>query len=73
MWATNMGNEHGQVVISVLTTNEGQGLIPMITGFTNRYRIASVPPPQLLYVDRDCCGPASVVKYFSEWPFLQVK
>ncbi|XP_059207062.1 uncharacterized protein LOC131986227 [Centropristis striata] len=56
-WATNIGNEHGQVLISVLTSSEGSdGLSMMAAGLMRRYRLAGVPPPQLLYVDRDCCN-----------------
>jgi hypothetical protein len=32
MWATNIGNEHGQVIISVLTVGEGASLKPMLDG-----------------------------------------
>lgn len=32
MWATNVGNEIGQVLISVITTGEGHALIPMAEG-----------------------------------------
>ncbi|XP_069106499.1 uncharacterized protein [Argopecten irradians] len=73
MWATNVGNEHGQVIMSVLTANEGQGLADMIDGLCRRYHEASVPPPRLLYVDRDCCDSSCVQKYFRSWPFLLVR
>ncbi|XP_024148415.1 uncharacterized protein LOC112158940 [Oryzias melastigma] len=53
-WATNVGNEHGQVLMSILTCSEGsEGLSRMATGLMRRYRLAKVPPPQLIYVDRD--------------------
>ncbi|XP_056615538.1 uncharacterized protein LOC130430446 [Triplophysa dalaica] len=55
-WVTNVGNEHGQILMSVLTSHEGQGLLPMTTGLVNRYKLAGVPPPHVLYVDRDCCS-----------------
>ena len=73
MWATNVGNDHGQVIMSVLTTGEGQGIVNLINRLMCRYREASVPPPGILYVDRDCCGTASVLKYFGDWPFLRVR
>ena len=38
MWATNVGNEYGQVVMSVLTTGEGYGLSLMIHGDIERQR-----------------------------------
>ena len=72
MWATNVGNEYGQVIMSVLTTSEGHGLADMILGLCNRYHAAGVPAPRLLYVDRDCCGSSCLAKYFS-WPFLLVR
>ncbi|KAJ7983875.1 hypothetical protein DPEC_G00370340 [Dallia pectoralis] len=56
-WATNVGNEYGQVLLSVLTCAEGEGLLPMAAGL-----IEAVPTcrgasaPQLMYVDRDCCS-----------------
>ncbi|XP_045166755.2 uncharacterized protein LOC123530114 [Mercenaria mercenaria] len=73
MWATNMGNEHGQVLMSVLTEGEGEGLKKMLDGIVSRYRNAGVPPPKVLYTDRDCCGRQCVKKFFDAWPFLHVK
>ena len=51
-WATNVGNELGLVLSSVLTDSEGDGLGDMVTGLVERYRNSNVPPPKLLYVDR---------------------
>ncbi|XP_062605045.1 uncharacterized protein LOC134266846 [Saccostrea cucullata] len=73
MWATNIGNEHGQVLMSVLTVGEGLSLKPMIDGLVARYRNGEVSPPKALYVDRDCCGTSSVRKYFGAWPFLHIR
>jgi len=53
-WATNVGNEHGQILMSVLTAAEGAGLSDMAAGLVNRYAQAGQSPPVLLYVDRDC-------------------
>ncbi|KAM6906791.1 uncharacterized protein PEZ65_017941 [Lycodopsis pacificus] len=62
-WVTNVGNEHGQVLISVLTCSESaEGLSRMAAGLMRRYRLAGVPPPQLIYVDRDCCNKNGVSK-----------
>ncbi|KAK3731260.1 hypothetical protein RRG08_025803 [Elysia crispata] len=55
-WATNVGNEHGQVLMSVLTASEGRGLEEMARGLVSGYQATGVPQPQLLYVDWDCCG-----------------
>ncbi len=65
-WATNIGNEHGQVIMSVLTASEGFGLGPMIEGLIKRYRVAGVAPPEVLYVDRDCCGITLLRRMFEE-------
>ncbi|XP_062395732.1 uncharacterized protein LOC134083423 [Sardina pilchardus] len=54
-WATNVGNEHGHVIASVLTASEGWGLAKMAEGLVRRYKDAGVSPPAILYVDRDCC------------------
>ena len=75
LWATNVGNEMGQVLMSVLTASEGVGLAPMTNGLMTRYSTAGVAPPQVLYVDRDCCA-ASIVKtkdLFDRWPDLLVR
>ena len=74
-WATNVGNEMGQVLMSVLTASEGVGLAPMANGLMKRYSTAGVPPPQVLYVDRDCCA-GSIVRtkdLFSRWEDLLVR
>ncbi|XP_078811127.1 uncharacterized protein LOC144995355 [Oryzias latipes] len=74
---TNVGNEHGQVLMSVLTCSEGsEGLSRMAAGLMRRYRLAKVPPPQLIYVDRDCCSTDGVCRtaaLFSEWRQLVVR
>ncbi|XP_034386340.1 uncharacterized protein LOC117729430 [Cyclopterus lumpus] len=74
---TNVGNEHGQVLMSVLTCSEGTGgLSRMATGLMRRYRLAGVPPPQLMYVDRDCCnrdGVSKTADLFQEWEQLVVR
>ncbi|KAJ4938234.1 hypothetical protein JOQ06_002859, partial [Pogonophryne albipinna] len=73
-WVTNVGNEYGQVLISVLTCAEG--LSSMAAGLMRRYRLAGVPPPQLIYVDRDCCkrdGVSKTAALFQEWGQLVVK
>lgn len=75
-WATNVGNEFGQVLMSVLTAAEGDGLLPMAAGLMQRYRDAGVAPPELLYVDRDCCSSIGTPKsaaLFHEWDKLVVK
>ncbi|KAK3729301.1 hypothetical protein QZH41_011429, partial [Actinostola sp. cb2023] len=74
-WATNVGNERGQVLMSVLTVNEGAGLEIMANGLMRRYSMADVPPPQALYVDRDCCSGTTVQtkQLFSLWENLVIR
>ena len=69
---TNVGNEHGQVLVSVLTAKEGSGLSKMAGGLMKRYKDASVDPPVLLYVDRDCCSGKSKA-LFAEWDNLLIR
>ncbi len=51
----NVGNERGEVLNSVLTTGEGDALEALCQGLVQRYKDANEPPPDLIYVDRDCC------------------
>ncbi|XP_028513840.1 uncharacterized protein LOC114574708 [Exaiptasia diaphana] len=71
-WCTNVGNETGQVFMSVLTASEGAGLDPIATGLMRRYALAGVPPPEVLYVDRDCCG-NKMQQMFSLWDGIVVR
>jgi len=61
-----------QVLTCVLTTAEGAALDKMGSGLVRRYREAHVDPPKVLYVDRDCCGPAAG-QILSGWNDLQVQ
>ena len=61
-WATNVGNEHGQILISVLTETEGEGLQAMTQGLVKRYHAAQETPPSLVYVDRDCYSGTGISK-----------
>nr|XP_046166284.1 uncharacterized protein LOC124002687 isoform X4 [Oncorhynchus gorbuscha] len=75
-WVTNVGNEHGQVLVSVLTAGEGEGLLPMAAGLMERYRLAGVAPPKLMYVDRDCCsslGGSKTAAMYNDWDQLVVR
>ena len=44
----------------------------MATGIIRRYEVAGVPPPVLLYTDRDCCGGKKVSSLFTTWQELNV-
>ncbi|XP_061107847.1 uncharacterized protein LOC133135094 [Conger conger] len=75
-WLTSVGNEIGQVLISVLTADEGGGIDAMTAGLVERYRRAGVAPPTLLYVDSHCCkeaGDTKLKQRFSGWPNLIIR
>jgi len=73
-WSTNVSNEYGQVLQSVLTAGEGSGLEPMAHGIVNRFRTAEMDPPKLLYVDSHCCGASRLMDIFRDaWPELDVR
>ena len=56
-WATNIENERGEVLISVLTELESvESLSNMAIGLMDHYVKASVDSPILLYTDRACCS-----------------
>ncbi|XP_035528006.1 uncharacterized protein LOC118335689 [Morone saxatilis] len=77
LWLTSVGNEYGQILMSVLTAQEGAGLDPMAADLVRRYQQAGVDPPVALYVDCGCCaGAAEDTKLkarFSGWPDLIVR
>ncbi|KAL1271655.1 hypothetical protein QQF64_030671 [Cirrhinus molitorella] len=70
-WYTNMANELGQILISVLTCEESVNKMrPMAEVLMERYRRAGEAPPELMYVDCGCCqvhGVSSVTirRYFT--------
>ena len=70
-WCTNVANEKGQILMSVLTCEESaEKLAPMAEGLMDRYRRAEEATPQLMYVDRGCCrayGTSSIEKLFHAW------
>ena len=78
-WATSVGNERGEVLISVLTASESnQSLQRMADGLVQRYKTAGREPPQVLYTDRDCCSTTGKTSryhsLFHEWnSSLQVR
>ena len=70
-WATNTGNEKGKVLVSVMTVNEGTGLEKMANALMRTFSLAGVSPPEVLYVDRDCCG-GKTKNLFSLWDNLVI-
>ena len=75
-WATNIGNERGEIVLSILTSSEAAvSLKKMADGLMLRFEKAGQPPPAVLYTDRDCCSADGCSKYkdlFAKWPNLEV-
>ena len=53
-WCTNVGSETGEVLISVMTV--GAGLAKIAKGLVARYATHGADPPQVIYVDWDCCS-----------------
>ncbi|XP_019746145.1 uncharacterized protein LOC109528225, partial [Hippocampus comes] len=75
-WVTNVGNENGQVLMSVLTAAEGEGRSAMVDGLVRRYKDAGKPPPEVLYINRDCCsvtGKSKIHSTFGLWDRLVVR
>lgn len=78
-WLTNVSNERGQLLNSVLTVSEDhESLRPLAVGLVNRYNKAGWPMSQILYVDRDCCSrgvdrPSRFQVLFKEWHGLKVR
>lgn len=72
-WATSVINEQGQVIMSVLTANEGCGLEKMVAGVVSRYQDAHVLPPKALYVDRDCCGTTPLQHMLRPWQNTEIR
>ncbi|XP_058251159.1 uncharacterized protein LOC131356260 [Hemibagrus wyckioides] len=75
-WLSSVGNERGEILISVLTAHEGPGLDSMVSGLISRYQQAGVAPPVLLYVDHDCCtekGQSKLQTSFEGWPDLNIR
>ena len=76
-WCTNVGNERGEILLSLLTTSESlSNLDKMAKGLMKRYADAQQPAPLALYTDRDCCvidGSSKFNKLFDQWPELKVR
>ena len=74
-WATNVGNEKGEIVQCVITASEAsESLQSMANGLMERYANAGIEPPVLLYTDRDCCGnrKSKFNDLFCKWDKLYV-
>ena len=76
-WSTNVGNERGEIVQSVVTSSEDlPSLQRLANGIMERYQKAGEQHPVLLYTDRDCCsqhGPSRFNNLFHSWESLQVR
>ncbi|XP_060943163.1 uncharacterized protein LOC133020572 [Limanda limanda] len=77
LWLTSVSNEVGQILISVLTAQEGPALDNMAAGLIQRYKNAGVAPPKVLYVDCECCREGTIQtklkQRFGGWPDLIVR
>ena len=45
----------GEVLNSVFTASEGEGIRDLFQGLVHRYNIYGKTQPEVIYVDRDCC------------------
>jgi hypothetical protein len=45
----------------------------MANGIMKRYRDADIVCPEVLYVDRDCCGSSPVRTLFHEWKKIPIR
>ena len=55
MWMTNVGNERGEVLRSVLTASESTASLQhLANGLMSRYEMLCREPPTVIYSDRDC-------------------
>lgn len=76
LWLSSVGNEYGQILMRVLTAQEGAGLDLMAAGLVRRYQQAAVDPPVALYVDCGCCAEGGETKLgarFSGCPDLTIR
>ncbi|XP_070203391.1 uncharacterized protein [Littorina saxatilis] len=72
-WCVNVGNEHGQVLMSVLTSRDGKvGLAKMVNGLMDRFAASRKQPPEVIYVDRDCCS-GITKNMFHLWPQMHIR
>lgn len=75
-WVTNVGNEYGSILSSVVTVSESSDdLELMATSIVDRYKTTNVTEPIILYADRDCCSARGNSKYhqlFKAWKNLRV-
>lgn len=74
VFITSVGNEHGQVLISVLTKSKFD-LKNMAEGLMSRYEDAKMDPPKVMYVSSDvCCDMKHLIKQlFNKWYQLEVR
>lgn len=76
-WVTNVANERGEILQSVVTTSESSVLLKdMADGLMKRYRKANEPQPTVMYTDRDCCSineSSKLSTLFHEWADLEIR
>ncbi|KAJ7984264.1 hypothetical protein DPEC_G00362860 [Dallia pectoralis] len=62
LWVSSVGNQIRQILVSVLTAQDGPGLDPMVSGLVQRYAQAGAAPSVLLFVDCCCCSQEGTTK-----------
>ena len=65
-WCTDVGNEVGEILTTVFTASEGEGLRTMCQGLVRRYQVYNQPEPRVLYVDH-VRGGSKVTELFTPW------
>lgn len=70
----NVAKKTGQILMSVLTANDREGLKPMTAGLMKRHLDAGVSLSTVLYVDRDCRRGIAVEtnRLLSQWFEMEI-
>ena len=70
----NVATETGQILMSVLTASDREGLKPMAAGLMKRHLDAGVYPSTVLYVDRDSRRGIAVEtkRLLSQWSEMEI-
>jgi hypothetical protein len=69
-WCTNVGNEKGEILLSIFTNSESLSNFDKMTqGLIARYHSDGQPAPLVLYSYRDCCS-SKFTTMFNFWDNL---
>ena len=76
-WVTNVGNKYGSVLKSeAICSASNESLERMACGLMESYAAAKVPPPKVIYTDRDCGnqdGTSKIHMLFDKWEYVKVR